>query len=563
MSKRLLVLGCSQNKRGTQKLPAFELYDGPYYRVLRKFLRDYQWPSDMSISTLSAEHGLFGVLKDIEAYDRRMDRSTAAAHSIQCEQVLKKWTTDHDSVHLALGRDYAPAIQPGLDNLDIIPEFFGGPIGMKLSQVKKFLHSQTPQRRERADTTPTSGPLKYFIPDWDDLLDPNFNFALDSFSGATRNQRGDRHCNELIRPTQMCDGILVSLAQRQHSKGPLRKLKGTEPGALAPTPLRQYFGMAKGQMLFGDCGAFSYVNESEPTISTEQAISLYELYHFDFGSSVDHMPIKSLPHWERQERVKTTCNNAEKFIVTWKERGELFTPVGSIQGINPKQYAENVSKYCEMGYQHLALGGLVPLRDGEITEIVESVCSAVNNMKQRPWLHLFGIFRPKLQGLFRKCGIDSFDSATYFRKAWLRSDQNYLGKDGKWYTAIRVPMTSDPRTRKRLIEADGDITELGLQEQRVLELISKFEMEQAGVNEVLEAVLAFDLNLQRSGDVKSMRDAYRRTLETRPWNQCPCTFCRKLGIHIVIFRGGNRNKRRGAHNTALLHEGIRAHAEQR
>ena len=50
-----------------------------------------------------------------------------------------------------------------------------------------------------------------------------------------------------------------------------------------------------------------------------------------------------------------------------------------------------------------------------------------------------------------------------------------------------------------------------------------------------------------------MRERYRRTLEAKPWQDCDCPFCRKLGIQILIFRGGNRNKRRGAHNTAKLY----------
>ena len=162
--------------------------------------------------------------------------------------------------------------------------------------------------------------------------------------------------------------------------------------------------------MFGDCGAFSYVNEAEPTISTEQAVALYELYNFNMGASVE-------------------------------------------------QYARNVARYCEMGYRHLAIGGLAPLTDAVIAEIVEAVAYAADKQRKRPWLHLFGIYRPKLQAKFQELGIDSFDSASYYRKSWLRSDQNYLGADGKWYAAIRVRMTSDPRTRKHLAQAGADLAE--------------------------------------------------------------------------------------------------------
>ena len=80
MDKRLLILGCADRKRDSGGvLPALDRYDGPAYRVIRTFLREYQWPEDVSIAVLSAEYGLFGVLKGIRQYDKRMDLATATA----------------------------------------------------------------------------------------------------------------------------------------------------------------------------------------------------------------------------------------------------------------------------------------------------------------------------------------------------------------------------------------------------------------------------------------------------------------------------------------------------
>ena len=555
MERQLLILGCSQAKRQYDaKLPALEVYDGPNYRVLRKFLREYQWPQNIAVGTLSAKHGLFGAIKEINHYDQRMDRGTARAIADDCASTLLKWAGNYGKIHVALGKDYLPAIQPALNRVDIPADIFPGGIGSKQSQVKEFLFRQAPERRAtQAEPECQPGRLTYFLPDWDDLLDPRFDFDLDQFSGPRRASRGDEHCHKLMQPTTMCDGILVSLAQRQTAKGPLRKLEGTEPKALTPVDLRQFFGLRDGQHLFGDCGAFSYVNEAEPAISTEQAVALYELYNFNMGASVDHIPIKTLPESERQRRVETTVQNADAFIKRCKERGRIFIPVGAVQGTSPEQYARNVGRYCEMGYRHLAIGGLVPLTDAAIAEIAEAVANAADAQRERPWLHLFGIYRPKLQAKFQELGIDSFDSASYFRKAWLRSDQNYLGADGKWYAAIRVRMTSDPRTRKRLAQAGVDIAEAEKQEQRALRLLARYEQGLAGIDETLEGVLEYDRRLQRTSDVQSMRERYRRTLEAKPWLDCDCPFCQQLGIQILIFRGGNRNKRRGAHNTAKLY----------
>ena len=565
---KLLILGCSQTKRDCEGLlPALDRYDGSHYRVVRKFLRDHQWPPDLSIAILSAKYGLFGSLKGIANYDSRMTPTTARAKADEYSVILKKWADYHDAVYVSLGKDYLPALQPALDSLPIGRgrEEFQGRIGERMRQIKTFLNRTSPVQRVRAEVEGGRQRRHYFLPDWDDLLDPHFDFERDEFSGSTREGRGDKHCCILMQPKQMCDGILLSLAQQRTSKGPLRRLEGTEAGALSPLPLRKQFGLMDNQWLFGDCGAFSYVNEDKPTISVDQAVALYELYDFNFGASVDHIPVKKinkngetrvLSDEERQERVEITRTNAELFIKAVKDRKAQFNPVGTIQGIDPEQYADSVRHYYDLGYRHLALGGLVPKRDSEIERIARVVIDAADKLKERPWIHLFGIFRPGLQKLFTELKIDSFDSATYFRKAWLRSNQNYLGTNGKWYAALRVPMTSDGRTRKRLVAANADIDQLEQEERNVLNLLCRYDRDEAHLNEVLDAVLSYDQHLARSNETQSMREQYRRTLEERPWKQCDCTFCRDIGIHILIFRGANRNRRRGAHNTLMLYGDI-------
>lgn len=563
LDKKLLILGCSDRKQESEGLlPALHRYDGPAYRVVRNFLRNHHWPEDVSIAVLSAEYGLFGILKGIENYDMRMDQETARARAAACSAILDKWSTSHRSVHLSLGKDYLPSVQPGLKASGLESEVFEGPIGQKLHQIKAFLASTSPTTRTPAKLPGGTGRYRYFLPDWDDLLDPEFDFDADSFSGPSRSQRQDRHCCVLMRPSRMSDGMLISLAQQGLQKGPLRQLEGTESTALSPPRLRQHFGLSSDQFLFGDCGAFSYLNEPTPTISVDQAIALYESYGFDFGASVDHIPVSvvttngdrvELSAKERHERVAITRTNAQSFVESSVKRKVAFTPVGTIQALSPDEYARSVRDYFDFGYRHLAIGGLVPRSDREIEEITKSVIHAANHLPKRPWIHLFGIYRPKLQALFRELKVDSFDSATYFRKAWLRSDQNYLAHNGRWYAAIRVPMTRDGRTKRRLLSIGSDIEHLETQERRVLRLLAQYDRDQVNISEVLEAVLTYDSHLNRSSETSSMRDKYKRTLEDRPWKHCLCSFCKELGIHMLIFRGANRNKRRGAHNTLMLY----------
>jgi hypothetical protein len=53
---------------------------------------------------------------------------------------------------------------------------------------------------------------------------------------------------------------------------------------------------------------------------------------------------------------------------------------------------------------------------------------------------------------------------------------------------------------------------------------------------------------------------YIATLRDKPWHECDCSLCKALGVNIVIFRGNDRNRRRGFHNvyvfSKLLREGL-------
>ena len=521
----------------------------------------------MSIAVLSAQHGLFGIFKNIEDYDRRMDPATARSQADQCRRILCSWMKNHQSLHISLGKDYLPAIEPAIGELQIHTDIFEGTIGKKLNQVKTFLCE--------AETTPRviprleggSGEYLYFLPDWDDMLDPEFDFEADEFSAPTRHERNDRHCTRLAKPRRMSDGMLLSLAQCEIQKGLLKQPQGTGMESLYPPPIRQHFGLDDGQYLFGDCGAFSYVSSDVPTMSVDRAVALYESYGFDFGAAVDHIPMetitvggrtKRLGKSARMKRIEITIANAEKFIESVHQRKARFLPVGILHGLDPEGYRRSVSHYYDLGYRHMAIGGLVPQSDARIKDIVEAVMSTADSLPVRPWIHLFGVYRPKLQTLFRFLKVDSFDSATYFRKAWLRSDQNYLSVDGDWFSALRVPMTKDGRTLRKMEQLDVDIQQLRDEESQCLSLLCQFDRDEACLEDVLEAVLSYDSHLSRSSETQSMRTRYRRTLEKRPWRDCDCNFCREAGIHMLIFRGANRNRRRGAHNTLMLYDNLRS-----
>lgn len=53
-----------------------------------------------------------------------------------------------------------------------------------------------------------------------------------------------------------------------------------------------------------------------------------------------------------------------------------------------------------------------------------------------------------------------------------------------------------------------------------------------------------------------LAERYRITLTEQPWKQCACKICRDAAIDVIIFRGSNRNKRRGIHNLVVYHDHI-------
>jgi hypothetical protein len=55
----LLIVTCSQRKRSDlELLPALERYDGIFFRILRKALREGHWSGTLEVLIISAKYGL-------------------------------------------------------------------------------------------------------------------------------------------------------------------------------------------------------------------------------------------------------------------------------------------------------------------------------------------------------------------------------------------------------------------------------------------------------------------------------------------------------------------------
>jgi hypothetical protein len=145
---RLLILACSQRKNpAADALAAIDRYDGPAFRVLRKFLRET--PKDApDVLILSAKFGLIDSAKLIPDYDCQMSAVLAdRLRPIVLEgfsRVLRsrRW----GSIGLCVGKNYRPALE-GMEQLlpeDAHVEELGGGLGRRLASLHRWLRFSEP-----------------------------------------------------------------------------------------------------------------------------------------------------------------------------------------------------------------------------------------------------------------------------------------------------------------------------------------------------------------------------------------------------------------------------------
>ena len=400
--------------------------------------------------------------------------------------------------------------------------------------------------------------MQYFIPEWDDRVDPGYDFLTDTLTAGRDPYEDDIYAHQ-IYSTPNYNGILVSKGIVESSK--------KKKAQIEEVRIHKFIRFSGAVM--GDCGAFGYIKEEFPPYNTEEILEYYQRIGFDYGVSIDHLIVGPFAEsGVREKRYELTIKNAEEFIQKHRTGGYTFRPIGAVQGWSPDSYAKAVKAYIEMGYEYIGLGGLARTPSQEILEILKSIHPHLTPQTQ---MHLFGVGRLNAVPVFRHLGVTSFDSASPLRKAWLDSAANYHTFEGKTYAAIRIPKVDGTGVRiKRLLEARvSDRETLKRLEENALNTLRKFDAGRVTLESTLSSLLALDelLELPRNGEVNPQEKArrltrhaqmYRELLEEQPWKKCDCVICQEIGIEVVIFRGNDRNRRRGFHNTYIFHKRFNA-----
>jgi hypothetical protein len=404
--------------------------------------------------------------------------------------------------------------------------------------------------------------MQFFFPDSLDLVDPAFDFESEEWSPDRVRQRDDHYAHEVFE-TPPFDGLLVSkgivdgfdsasrytVAQRQR---------------LSRVGIREFFRLDNDRtahlLTMGDCGAFSYAKQEKPPYSVEQVADFYEELGFDIGVSPDHIVfgfdpsyddllpgVEAVPE-EYRTRQRITLDLAAEFLEECDARERPFEPIAVAHGWSPASYAAAVEKLQRIGYRRVALGGLVPLKTHEIRQIVEAAGEARADGTS---FHLLGVTRIGHIDEFRDRGVTSFDSTSPLRQAFKDDRDNYYTPD-RTYPAIRVPQVEKNAKLKKLISKGAvDSGQARIMERNTLKALRAFDAGDCSMEDALHAVCDYN---EFCGLGTSYFESYREVLTDSPWKRCDCAVCRDVGINVILFRGAERNRRRGFHNLYVFRE---------
>jgi queuine/archaeosine tRNA-ribosyltransferase len=326
----------------------------------------------------------------------------------------------------------------------------------------------------------------------------------------------------------------------------------------------------------GDCGAFGYVDLEEPPYSVEDVLDYYTRHGFDYGISVDHLVFGADDREGQRYRYDLTLENAQEFYDKHQAQGREWVPMAAVQGWNVDSYVQAAQECVAIGYDYLAVGGLVKSTTVEITSVLEAIRDAVANDIR---IHALGVARFTSLSDFLRIGVTSVDSATYLRRAWTSRKDNFWTREQQVFSAIRVPGPKRALRAAARKQAKEQAEKRGMSSEEKETYIE--EAIEAHLNERLErakemeqecfyklrtygaraanAPSVYDLvdHLDRYQEYvgrNCLRKHYEATLRARPWEQCDCAICERAGIEVAIFRGNNRNRRRGFHNTRVFYD---------
>ncbi len=421
--------------------------------------------------------------------------------------------------------------------------------------------------------------MKFIYSDCLDYIDPCYDFINDRNGDGRGMYWDDLFAHEYMDHPPY-DGILVSrgVVGDRRCKG---KYSDSQAMRFRREGARKFLRYPEdrypGTQIFGDCGAFQYANLSEPPYSPEDMIEFYGDGRFTHGCSIDHIIFYFNPTLDERrlfdpripedvkKRYEITLDLAEKFIKLSPQLGSDFTPIGVVQGWSPMSMARAAQSLVGMGYDYLAIGGLVPLRAADIHKILAAVRDMI---PEKIRIHLLGFAKADNLSEFFKFNISSFDTSSPMIRAFKDGRRNYYLPDEngsiRYFQAIRIPQALENNTLKNKVKT-GKIKqeELLSSESKALASIRSFAGSKSGIEDTLEALRNYSKFLFAKDENSKERnhsilDAPDERVSPDPDGTSlgilSLRVCRDSGVEVIIFRSSNRNKRRGMHNLGVFYD---------
>jgi len=144
INKSMLLISCSNIKKWdiATPQPAFEVYNGVIYRVIKKSIKSKPDIKDkFTVYILSAKYNVIPAHQNILPYDLKMSKSLSLKNRDNNTCLLKKYINleNPSDLVVVMGKTYRNSIDWG--QIDISTRFIIGQIGEMQSQLKKWLLS--------------------------------------------------------------------------------------------------------------------------------------------------------------------------------------------------------------------------------------------------------------------------------------------------------------------------------------------------------------------------------------------------------------------------------------
>jgi hypothetical protein len=411
--------------------------------------------------------------------------------------------------------------------------------------------------------------MQFFFPDSQDLVDPSFDFDTEKRNDARIRQRDDLYAHEVFSRVPY-DGMLVSKAIVEGVGSSTGRYTLGQQRRLAASGVKEFLRVPESMKVMGDCGAFTYVKEDAPPVTVEEVVRFYQDSGFDYGASIDHIILEYNASWDHGlpgidivpdkcvKRQEITIELARNFKQYCRKERVDFEPLGVIQGWSPRSYAKAISALQKMGYRYIALGGLVPLKTPDILEVL-TACYPRLHPETR--LHLFGVTRLTHIPEFKSLGVVSFDSTSPLRQAFKEDKGNYYSRikdasgNEKSYTAIRVPQVDvNVQLKNRILSGQVKQAHAFRLEKACLDALRAYDKRPCHRKELIQLLMEYQ---SLFGNLRNYAVEYEEVLRDQPWKQCGCQVCKGIGINVVVFRGAERNRRRGFHNVYVTYERLK------